>query len=403
MRAIVTGAPRRVAWVASIIFVQFVVALVFGIASPPYADEIHYHRTVLRFVEDPSVRTMSTYDEVTAPLTFVIYALWGTLFGSDLPTLRCLSLLLAFILQFLLYLLIERVSGSARRAYWLGVVMVLNPYMLGLNVVVYTDVLALIGLVVLLHGMIRRNAWLVLLGSACATLSRQYMIFATGATCLYLLVVLLHGRDRRDLMTLVATALSALPLLALFALWGGSAPPEGRLHWLQGEVISWRPSYVVAYVAMLPVYVLPVIVWRWRTLYGERSLWLWSLPFVPLFAVAPVAPSEITLRLSEYETIGIVHRGLVSLFGDGPRVEGLLFAFWVLGLPVILWIARDAWRRRQRPDLALYLDLAILAFIAVMPVSFHVWEKYLLPLLPVVLCRFSLTGGIGEPNAIDHV
>jgi len=380
----------RTAWVAVGLTIQLMAILYIGLASGPHADEVHYHATILRFVDDPSLRTLIAYNEVAAPLTFILYGGWGRIFGTDLATLRLLSVLSAFTLQVLVYILLERGTRSSRRAFWLGCVFLLNPYMIGLNVVVYTDVMAMIGLVVLALGVVRGNAWLLLAGSAWGLLSRQYMIFSTIAAGLYYLIVWMRGRERRHFNALLALTASTLPLAALMLLWGGSAPPNGVAHWLQGETQAWRPAYLVAYVTLLPIYILPVVLWRWRTLAGERSLWLWSLLLAPLYAVAPIEASAITRRLTDYETVGLAHRGIVMLTGDAWSAQGILFAAWVVGVPIVLWVIRDAWRHRHSTSVVLFLDLAIVVFLAVMPLSFHVWEKYLLPILPIVLCRFGL-------------
>lgn len=379
----------RILWVCLLLIVQAGALSYVGLTSPPYADEIHYQKTIQEFALNPSLHTLLSYKEVTAPLTFIVYGAWGRLVGTEIAHLRLLSILLAFIFQILLFELLDRFTQSPRRAFLLGLLVVLNPYMIGLNVVVYTDVMALIGLIVTVHATLSRRVWMLLAGSTMALLSRQYMLFIVAAAGLYLVARIISRRDATDRALIVALLISCLPLGALVVGWGGTAPPRGVEHWLRGESTAWHPSYLVAYVAMISVYLFPLIALRWRVVLAERRLWLWSLLFIPLYALAPIEASAITLRLSNYDTIGYVHRFVVSVTGDLSSAHGVLFGLWVLGLPVFIWMARDAWRRRRTPDPRLFLDLAALSFLLVMPLSFHVWEKYLLPVIPVLLCRFA--------------
>ena len=46
--------------------------------------------------------------------------------------------------------------------------------------------------------------------------------------------------------------------------------------------------------------------------------------------------------------------------------------------------------RSDRVDFQLFLDLVVFAFLAVMPWSYLHWEKYLMPLIPVLVLRILL-------------
>jgi len=62
---------------------------------PPWGDEEHYLQTVRLFASGISVELLRTYEEMTTPLTFVVYSLWGQAVGLQTDRLRLLSVVLA--------------------------------------------------------------------------------------------------------------------------------------------------------------------------------------------------------------------------------------------------------------------------------------------------------------------
>jgi len=52
----------------------------------------------------------------------------------------------------------------------------------------------------------------------------------------------------------------------------------------------------------------------------------------------------------------------------------------------------DCYQRRKSPDVdfLLFIDLAILTFLLMMPFSYLVWEKYFLPVVPLALIYLLL-------------
>jgi polyferredoxin len=51
---------------------------------------------------------------------------------------------------------------------------------------------------------------------------------------------------------------------------------------------------------------------------------------------------------------------------------------------------------RRTTDLALFLDLSILLFLAIMPFSYFCWEKYFLPIIPFVTMRMLMLRRDGD-------
>ncbi|HPC11315.1 MAG TPA: hypothetical protein PK112_04360, partial [candidate division Zixibacteria bacterium] len=75
------------------------------------------------------------------------------------------------------------------------------------------------------------------------------------------------------------------------------------------------------------------------------------------------------------------------------------FAGFLFGLPIVLHIAQSAVARiRARTgDVVLLLDSGVIAFLLVMPFSYLAWEKYMMPLAPLVLARLAALRVPGDP------
>ena len=86
--------------------------------------------------------------------------------------------------------------------------------------------------------------------------------------------------------------------------------------------------------------------------------------------------------------MGFLHRAVRASLGRLGSSAPDVF-FWLafgLGVAVLAAIARDVTLRRPArwPDARTLLGLAVLSFLAVMPFSYMHWEKYFMPLLPLV-------------------
>ena len=78
------------------------------------------------------------------------------------------------------------------------------------------------------------------------------------------------------------------------------------------------------------------------------------------------------------------------MFDKGDTLEQVVFfTGFAGGLAIVAALALDAWRRwhEGRIDFQFFLDLTAFAFLAVMPCSYLHWEKYFMPLVPVMLLR----------------
>ena len=77
-------------------FETFVV-FIGDLQRPPWGDESHFIRTVHEFHDRLDLDRLMHYRELSGPLPFIAYAVWGDLVGLDLWRLRILSLLIALL------------------------------------------------------------------------------------------------------------------------------------------------------------------------------------------------------------------------------------------------------------------------------------------------------------------
>jgi hypothetical protein len=108
---------------------------------------------------------------------------------------------------------------------------------------------------------------------------------------------------------------------------------------------------------------------------------------------------------------GYTARGVLDghLVPHGHFIELLgVFVFVLLGLPMILFFIRDLFLRFRAGtvDIAMFLDVAIVFFLMVQPLSYLTWEKYIMPALPLIALRLMLpakpatiSSGDGKPIA----
>ena len=192
----------------------------------------------------------------------------------------------------------------------------------------------------------------------------------------------------------VSSILSCLPLVGLMVLWGGLSPVTARQLWLHGTTgISFYPFYLTDYIATFPVYIFPFLILAYRSIFRSKWRWLSALALSAYYFAFPVAPSWVLKIEANYTTIGYFHR-LLKLISPWAFFEQIVFYFlFVVGLTVLLTWIEDAWKclQKKQIDLELLLDLAIVSFFLFMVFSFHVWEKYLLPVLPLIILRLLLT------------
>jgi hypothetical protein len=365
-------------------------AVVAGVAHqrPLWGDEQHYVETVRTFGRDMGLETFRTSrGELAPPLAFVLYAGWGRLVGFELPRLRLLSPVIAFLTVMAVYALARRVLCDDRAAGLAALFFLLHPYTIGLSVFIFNDMLAILFGVLLAIGIAASRPALVVLGSAAGLMTRQYVGFLTAAAALYCAIRLVRWWRASDLALLVGLLGSCLPLAGMILLWGGLVPVSSARARYLSDGLSFNPASLTLYVTQLFTYLGPLLLLRpWPWAGRSRRWWGWVGALSLFYWLVPVRPSppQVTAGI---ETIGFLHRAVRATLGRLGPVAADLF-FWIafaLGLSVLFAVVRDVLARRDGgwPDVRAFLGLAVLCYLVVMPWSYMHWEKYFMLLLPL--------------------
>lgn len=363
---------------------------------PPWGDEIHFLDTVRMFGAGVSLDLLRRYPEMSGPLPFLTYGAWGHLVGFSTAALRLLTPFIAWAVTSLWFLFFMRHLRSPIASIVGVAILVLNPYFLGLSVFVFTDMLALLGLVMVAFGIQSRRAWMVAAGIAVATCSRQYLAFLAPAVIVAAWLVR-SGAPRWRLGT--AAFVGMLPLGALIWLWeGGLAPVNSLREVFLSERVHFNPHALSLYIAAPGAYLAPLVIpAAWKA-----GLRVWAVATVGALLVwlAPIQPSIVQTRMG-IATVGFMHRAAVALLPPG-MVNVVFMAFAVVTLAAVLsaggQIVKE-WRTGTLLPIDGFLWAAAICFLLLMPFSYMPWEKYALPLfmiLSALLVKTLFRGSISR-------
>jgi len=389
------GYLRPFARYAAILLVyEAIIVLFFGLNSPPYHDEEYFVETIRGFGQNFSIMHLHDYQGVTPPLVFLVYALWGMLFGFGIVALRIFNLLLAFCGLILFHSLLFRITRSERYSFIASLVLLFNPYMIGITLFVYTDLLMLVFVLLFLLAAMKQHHAGMTIASAGGLLCRQYFIFVPLAGILFFIMKWFFGGQKQDLRTGFLLVFSGVPLAALMYWWGNLAPHTGIKYWPAMSKTYFHPGYFSLYVALITVYLFPTLLIHIRQLLpNHRYMYCVFAAFGVLYWFFPVIPSELSLSVNGKETVGFFHRILKQVL-PYPWLVDVVFSMCVVIAASYLTNAlkRIAMRVRGKSmDLVTLIDSSVVLFLLIMPFSFHVWEKYFLPLVPLIILRFAMT------------
>ncbi len=363
-----------------------------GLNRPPWGDERHVLETVRSFGKEPSIDLLKDYNEVMPPLTFLLYAGWGTVFGFETPVLRFCSLVLSAGTLMLFAALLSWKVPDQRAAAVGFATFALNPYTVGLSLFVFTDLLMILCLLAFVSAVQSENTILILIASTAGLLTRQYFVFVLLAGLVFYAIVWMKSRSAHAANSIAMLLVSTVPLLLLMIVWGGIAPPAGIALWIPPSPSLFHPESITLYVVLAFVFVAPVCVLRGKLFRFSRGVHAGLLLLSLSYWLIPVRASDVTVTQTGLKTVGLFHRTLVAAFHSEAIVHGLLFVCFFLGLHVITFLVRSVvmrWRSGVT-DLQLFLDLTVLLFFVVMPFSYQVWEKYFLALVPVIGLRLLI-------------
>ena len=88
----------------------------FGANRPYWGDEAHFVETISQFGKDMNIYTIKHYNELSTPLPFFLYSLWGRIFNFDIQTLRIFSVVIAISTYLLFYKLIFSMFNNIKIA-----------------------------------------------------------------------------------------------------------------------------------------------------------------------------------------------------------------------------------------------------------------------------------------------
>ena len=368
--------------------VLFLIA-VGGFSRPLWGDEGHFVDTVHSFMNH-SV-TIADYPEVTPPFMYLLYAAWGLIFGGSLVSLRLFSLLLGATASVLQYHLIRRFLGDGWKT-WLGTAyLVVFPYFIGSGVFVYTDMLFQVVILAAVHLFLSRRPLWFMLAAAVALLTRQYAIFLLVVSGIHGLQLLRKGNLNQAVWWLGGTQVAFLPLGILMLVWGGLAPPLGRELWIVQNGTLWNPHAFSTMVTFTGFYALPFIIYSYKQIRVVRAVWYFLLPVGLFYGLFPVEASRVTVQQLGISTVGLLHKLLVAIL---PQlvVDVLLVLGYLSGVLVLRHLVislRKKWAEGWLKQVSI-VDLLITAYLLIMPLSYQTWEKYLLPVLPLIAVRLLM-------------
>lgn len=374
-----------------IVSMQMAMLAVIGLDAPFWGDEAHLVATIRYFGQNLKIGVIADYNQVTGPLFYIIYALWGKLSSFDIAHLRILNILFSLATFSLLFRLYAATLSNGKTALLTACLVLLNPYMWGLSFFVFTDISTLCFVVLMGLAVYRQNPWLLFGSTAAALLTRQYCVFLVAAAGGYELVHWARG-DRRRRLNLCALVCACLPLLGLMFVWKGIAPPSGIKQWVLTDGKFYHFSYLTTYITFMALYSLPALFWVRRQLFYRPKLLPACLVLSGWYLFFPVGPSYTAMMQIQLDTVGLMHR-LIRKILPVPFMESLLlFGLFWCGLVVLANIILHDVKRFQKGiwDYGHFLTLIVICFLLIMPLSYQLWEKYLVIVLPFLLLRLAM-------------
>ena len=372
-----------------IVFVIFesIVIIVGDLGREPWGDEHHFVETVKQFGTDFSIETLSHYNEMSGPLPFIIYSLWGRAFGFELLILRLLSILIALVSYTIFHRLLYFTFKNGLAALFATLFLMIQPYMIGFSIFVFTDGITILFVLSALYGLYKNNMHIYGLGMMAALVSRQFAMFFLIASAIYF--ILKGISDSKNM--LMASGLAVVPLAGLIFLWSGLSPDNAwRVMYLENG-FTFHFNYLVLYVCLMFVYLFPFVIWNWKKIYYKKFTVIASVILSFMYWFFPVGPSKYDLA-NNTQTVGLFNKLLVWVNPAECFDQVVFYICFMLGLPVLITIVSSIWSKvkQKNVDFALLLDLSIVSFLVILPFSYLGWEKYFVPLVPILILRLLL-------------
>jgi hypothetical protein len=356
----------------------------------PQTDEAKFHWDVIRQFDEawPAV-PWRDYHAATPPLPYVMWALWGKLFGLELPALRAWTLVLSLAGVLAFYMLARR--GNHRWPLVESVLLLFSPYLFLNSFTIYTVNVGLPFEILALWFYLKAEGddWPALLwGGLAATAAiycRQHYVFLPAGMALWWAIS--RGQARRvswsDLRNLGLIVLPVVLFLPMLIAWGGMTPPAFQgLH-----PLTVNPVHINFLVIFIGLYCAPAVIASWPALHqwGWRSAWLALC--VPIYLLFRPYYEQGADALSSSEQ-GLILHGLDlsrGWFGTFAPALGE-FALWANGLLIGSVSLVETWKAGDSESVKLWSWVA--AFAGILVVSDFVGERFYVLLMPVLLLLF---------------
>lgn len=373
-------------WLAFSILSLSAIAII-TLKLPLHGDERHIVDTIRLFTANYNLEIIKDYPEVTPPFFFYFYATWSKFFGSSVESLRILTLLISLITWQLIFYLNSLFTKKSIHTLLLSLLVIVNPYFLGTSVFVFTDMPTIMFCLAAVIFFIKDKIFLFTIFSAFAILCRQYAVIFPLAVISYWLINFLSGKEINK-THLITSLTSFVPLAVFLIIWEGISPASGVKKWVIANSLLYNIDYINTYLTFSVVYCFPLLIIFFKKIKVDYRNIILAFLITLVLCLFPVKPSLATITQTDYKTVGYVHAALVKIFGSYSIIlKIVLWIFLFIGCYINVVIIKRFLSALISKDLQKEMIFIILwiLFLFIMPLSYQVWEKYLLLILPYFL------------------
>jgi len=385
-----------------------VLLLVSPVRSFPITDDWAYSQSVTEILKG----TYSPHDFVQP--TALGHLMWGVLFslmlGQSFTTLAIANLFMSAACIIIFYLLLRQLQITAQHALLSVTLLALNPIYVYLSYSFMTEItfitFMLSSCLCYIRGMQRYaqgvdgTAWLWLLAggvmAALAYLTRQFGLLLVPAALGYL------WWSRRWTWRRAA-AIAAIPLIVFltYTLFERTLPSR-IVDLVVRDSLLFGIDYPIQYITkrlQLDVWVAPVLGISLLPLIRFPRRPLWSVPLLALIILFQV--KSLVSYGSVFPRSGNIvdHTGFIMQFYDAAPIwtEWLwvligIFGALIVSLHVVAsleqlygWLRTRPWKQRVEDPALLLYALALLQIAATFIASSFLFDRYLLPILPLLI------------------
>ena len=378
-----TSLTNKEYYLASVYAIIYCLTLVcfFGFAYHPWTDEEHFYFTILEFIQQPTLNTLQHYEEMSTPLPFILYGIWGWVFNPELATLRVFSLIVTFATIVSAFHLFKKSGLSSVASFISILILTVNPYFAGVSFFVYTDMLCVLFMIwaflLLMQHNIAASCTFLLLAILC----RQYMVFFIPVVAAWLFA---QEGFRINLRLIKKELLLLIPVLgfgSLFLFWGGASPDNKLKDLYIHHAFSFHADALTAYMASSILYTFPLLLLALKDVIKKQLFIVLPLSIV-WYLLFPVQGSQVAVEsMLHIDTIGLIHKTTHHLPALAEQ------AFWLLSFilsSLVFSVAFSTAIKNYRSVLFL-VCCSWFFFLLTMSLSYLTWEKYLLPVMPMLL------------------